>query len=117
MSSFSGSLNLTADRPATILDEAAKAVDGERQHVYGHPGEDFKRIAEYWTIHLGDRLKSPIRPEDVGFMQMMVKLSRLYHSPNHRDSLIDIAGYARCNEKVQEYYATKIQPVPVDIYR
>jgi hypothetical protein len=118
MSSFSGSLNPTADRPATILEEADKAVDGTRQENYGHPAEDFKRIASYWSNHLNG---IAITPHDVALMMIMVKLSRLHNTPYHRDSLIDIAGYARCAEKVYQYggigSGSVPQNIPITTYR
>jgi hypothetical protein len=100
----------------TILDEAASAVDGSRQENYGHPAINFSRIAEYWTTHLKSKLNgSALLPEDVAAMMILLKVARLANSPSHRDSIVDIAGYARTIELIPEYFATK--PIPVKNYR
>jgi hypothetical protein len=107
----------------TILDEASEAVDGSRQENYGHPAEDFKRIASYWSNHLNG---IAITPHDVAMMMIMVKLSRLHNTPYHRDSLVDIAGYARCAEKIVDFHrgetvtvtnGPSFQNLPVKDYR
>jgi len=97
----------SSNQRATILEEAASAVDGSRQENYGHPAEDFRRIATYWSNHLGG---IAITPHDVALMMIMVKLSRLHNTPYHRDSLVDIAGYARCAEKIFDFQAGGVVP-------
>jgi hypothetical protein len=113
---MSSSSTLSAKQ--TILEEAGAAVDGSRQENYGHPAEDFARIASYWSTHLNG---IGITPHDVALMMMMVKLSRLHNTPYHRDSLVDIAGYARCAEKIVMYHKGEavptIEPLPVKDYR
>lgn len=92
----------------TILEEAEKAVNGPRQENYGHPAINFTRIAEYWTIHLGSKLNgASILPEDVATMMILLKVARLANSPNHRDSLVDIAGYARTIELIPDFYKVR----------
>ena len=82
----------------SILQEADKIVTADRQDVYGHPFDDFSRIATMWQGYLGIH----ILPEDVALMQIMVKISRLKNTPGHRDSLVDVAGYARCFDLIRE---------------
>jgi hypothetical protein len=36
----------------------------------------------------------PVDGRDVCILQIMVKIARLIESPDHRDSWLDIAGYA-----------------------
>ena len=36
----------------SILEEAGRAVNGERQLNYGSPEDNFARIAEFWNTYL-----------------------------------------------------------------
>ena len=82
-----------------ILELAAQAVDGPRQKDYGHPIEDFTRTAGMLNAYLGI---NTIGPNDVANIMSIVKLSRLRNSPHHKDSKVDLAGYARTNEMVTQ---------------
>lgn len=79
-----------------ILREAEGLVIGDRNKSYGDPGADFARIAAYWSNHLG----YPVTARDVGLMLILMKVARegIRHK---RDNLIDIAGYAYCNELLE----------------
>lgn len=85
-------------------------VTKERQAVYGCPSHDFNRIAGMMTA-LGFRFVDPrtnqagdIRPEHIPSFMILVKLSRMANNPNnyHADSLLDIKGYAKTAEIVNE---------------
>ena len=80
----------------TILEEAAKAVDGPRNEDYGHPLDNHGRTAALWSAYLG----IPITPEQVCFLNVLQKISRGMNRIT-RDTLVDIAGYARNVEMVQ----------------
>lgn len=91
--------------PETILDEAARAVHGPRQETYGHPRDNFARTAEMWSAFLRQRmarLETPqefeFTPEDVAMFMVLLKVARLANTPGHRDTLVDIAGYAATAE-------------------
>lgn len=74
-----------------IFDEAAHTITQQRGAVYGHPIVDFSRVATVKAI-LSDCPDPVIRHA----MEMVaVKLCRLIETPDHVDSWIDIAGYAR----------------------
>ena len=75
-----------------VLAPAMLAVHGERGETYGHPRDDFGRTARLWAAYLG----VPVTPEQVGICLALVKVSRLAATPGHRDSLVDLAGYAEC---------------------
>jgi len=72
----------------TILEEAAK--------IYGSPDANLKRIASIW----GEVLGHEVSVEQVCLMMMGLKLARLVNSPAHRDSQVDVCGYARLLEMV-----------------
>lgn len=99
-------------RGITVLEEADIAVDSDRQAIYGSPREDFERTAAVLSALGFRRITSAeafraevevhrhIRAEDIPHMMCAVKLSRLTKSPKHRDSIVDLAGYARTMEKL-----------------
>lgn len=74
-----------------ILDEANKLTSEDRQQVYGHPADDFARVAAM----AAPILESNIDPRLKHALYMVqVKIARLLNTPDHRDSVVDIAGYA-----------------------
>src|SRR6266487_5221303 len=83
-----------ATSKTTILDEAAELTSRDRQDVYGPPSRDFERIAGAWRSLFG----WDVTAEQVALAMVIVKVSRLQTTPTHRDSVVDIAGYARCYE-------------------
>jgi len=62
----------------------------DREEDYGSPEDNFQRIANLWSIHL----EQTLTVDDVAAMMVLLKIARLGTSPNHRDSMLDIAGYA-----------------------
>ena len=82
----------------TILEEAGRIVGGDRGDEYGHPRDDFARTAGAWTALFGWDCTAA----QVALAMMVVKLSRLQETPLKRDSIVDIAGYARTYEMVLE---------------
>lgn len=79
-----------------VLEEAARIVGGDRGDDYGHPGDDFARTAGAWRSLFG----WDVTPAQVALAMVVVKLSRLQETPGKRDSIVDIAGYARTYEMV-----------------
>ena len=73
----------------TVLDEAKRAVFGQRQEAYGHPADNFALTAKLWSPILG----TEVSPEKVGLCMIALKLARCCHAVS-RDGLVDIAGYA-----------------------
>jgi hypothetical protein len=88
----------------TILQEAQAAVFGPRQGTYGHPRDDFKRTADLWTAYIDGKYSNggdwDFSADDVAYMMILLKMARLMHSPEHRDSIVDIAGYAETAARV-----------------
>jgi hypothetical protein len=85
----------TTEREA-VLTAALAAVNGDRDETYGRPEDNFHRIALMWSAYLG----IAITPADVAAMNVLQKVGRLVNTPRHRDSWVDIAGYAACGGEV-----------------
>lgn len=80
------------------FDEQAAKVTQQRGAVYGTIAGDFGRAS---------RLKAVVAecPDPLvrhTLEMICVKISRLIQSPDHLDSWIDIAGYARCGVMASE---------------
>ena len=78
---------------ARILSTAEKLINGDRAKAYGHPKENFGRIAALWNAQLGKKLSEPLTAEDVAYALVQLKMSRLANTPGREDSLVDVAGY------------------------
>lgn len=93
----------------TIMQEAQRLVYGERGATYSHPADDFGRTAALWNARFAHMLMAGEQfvPEDIAAAMRLVKESRLVASPRHRDSLVDIAGYAGTQELVWERDAAR----------
>ena len=82
-----------------ILEEALKLTTQDRQNVYGHPADNFKII----TTMAAPILESDIDPRLKHCLYMIVvKIARLLKTPEHKDSVIDIAGYANTYDMILE---------------
>jgi hypothetical protein len=86
----------------SILDESKDIIYGDREKTYGHPSQNLRRIAEMWNAYLGDQVCYSIQPKDVAMMMILLKSSRLANDITHRDSLVDICGYAALIERCDE---------------
>ena len=79
-----------------LLKEAIKITKGARQTNYGTPEDNFKRIADLWSVYLG----RSITPSDVAVMMILMRTARLMNDCKHMDSWVDIAGYAACGGEI-----------------
>lgn len=94
-------VNAEQERTKNVLELANEAVNGERAENYGDQLTNFTNIADRMTITLREKLIAPITPQEVALLMMDVKLARLVKTGGqHRDSIIDIAGYALCLDVV-----------------
>ena len=80
----------------SILNRAIECVCGEREQDYGSPEDNFKRIATYWSTHLG----MEITAEDVAVMMALLKIARIGTGTATDDSWVDLAGYAACGGEI-----------------
>ena len=80
----------------SILGHTAKVLE-ERRDDYGDPAEQFRAIADRWSITLG----TPVTPVQVALCMIELKLARLAYDPGHVDSLVDVIGYAALMREVR----------------
>ncbi len=96
--------------PGTVLEEAIAVVD-ERAASYGHPLDHFTRTTGMLNA-LGHRKITPdgfmreLEPGDWPEVMICDKLAR-EQEREKRDTLVDIAGYARTKEKVRDEQARR----------
>ena len=85
-----------------LLEEAIKITSQDRNAVYGSPEDNFQNIANFWNAYLtqvpGQGNIIPLTSQDIAHLMILMKMARLNTNPSHRDSLVDIAGYAACGE-------------------
>ena len=62
----------------------------QRRATYGDPAASMAMVAARWSVTLGHR----VTPAEVMLCMIDLKLARLAHDPTHRDSIVDIIGYA-----------------------
>ena len=82
----------------TVLDEARRITSGDRDGDYGHPAEHWKRTVGAINAMFGTKFK----PRDWGFIMALDKIAR-EQNRSKRDNLVDVCGYSRCIERVDEY--------------
>ena len=75
-----------------IIQEAAQCVLRDRNAAHGEPEDNFRDIASLWTAYVGFEISSI----QVACMLALTKIARLKHKSAHRDSWVDLAGYAAC---------------------
>lgn len=92
-----------AQAPQSLLQEAHQVIYGDREQTYGDPGKNMRTIANYWNIHLNaaKSINAGLTEVDVAGMMILLKQARLANNPTHRDSLVDIAGYAGLQDRIQ----------------
>lgn len=96
-------MRVPAPARAQILREAESVTLGDRDAAYGPVAASFARAAQAAGALGGDA--SPIAVVDA---LIGVKLSRIGHSPSHRDSYVDLAAYVAIRwELVQAGHETR----------
>ncbi len=93
-----------ANPPLNVLAEAARITSGDRHSDYGHPEQNLGGIADAWSAYLRRRYGADAPVLDgraVAMLNIMAKVIRDAHKPK-RDNLIDIAGYARTAEMLDD---------------
>lgn len=83
----------------TILDEANELTSKDRQKIYGHPADDFAKVAAMAAPILESDLDPRLKH---ALYMVQVKVARLLNTPDHHDSIVDLAGYANTYAMVLE---------------
>ena len=81
----------------TILDEAKEIIYGDREKTYGHPEKNLNQISRLWSMYLDH----PVGAQDVCMMMILLKVARQSNAYT-RDNLVDIAGYAALNARLED---------------
>ena len=88
-----------AEKGDPVESQAQRLVrNGARQATYGHPRDDFRRTAKIWSGILG----TEVTAQDVALCMVGLKMSRLKSTPDHKDSVVDAAGYVICYDRLGE---------------
>lgn len=80
----------------SVNSEADALINGDRQAEYGSPLDNFTRVAHLWQ----EVFNAPVTPEQVALCLLLLKVSRFINTPTHRDSVVDMCGYAGCIELI-----------------
>lgn len=90
-------------KPKSVLLEANDLIHGDRERTYGAPGRNATNTAEMWSLYIKQKYGVAVQltADDFCLMMNQLKVARLINSPTHRDSQVDIAGYAGLMEKIQ----------------
>ena len=75
-----------------VFDTAKPDVTKDRAADHGDMEDNFQRIADYWSVHLDQRIDA----HDVAVMMTLLKVARIKSNPRHMDNFIDGAGYLAC---------------------
>ena len=83
----------------TVLDKAKNLIYGDREKDYGKTSDNFADICTGWEIIF----KNGFTPERVGLAMAWLKICRAStDNCEKEDSLVDLAGYAGCVEKIKK---------------
>lgn len=91
-----------AEKRKRVLDEAIDAVCRDRCEMYGEVEDNFGVIAELWNAYIRAGMPEGACVVDLGArqvadMMILFKLGRVATAmEDHRDTYVDIAGYAAC---------------------
>lgn len=86
-----------------LLRDANIIVTKDRASTHGNAEDSFATIANFWSTYLGHDITST----QVAVMMTLMKIARIQLNPNHRDSWVDVAGYAACGWEVQHGTASR----------
>lgn len=86
------------------LRTAETCVCGKREQDYGSPEDNFKIIADLWSVYKGVSFS----PVDVAMMMSLLKIARIKSGGGTGDSFVDLAGYAACGGELAELEKTRV---------
>lgn len=103
-----------------ILREAERLIFGARNKTYRHATENFNNIANLWNAYFEaikvrpmvvtaavrypnmehEEISFKINNIDVAYLNILQKVARGATNQEHLDTIVDIAGYAGCIERI-----------------
>lgn len=86
----------------SVLKEANKIIYGDREQTYGKPSKNLNTTAKMWNAYISAVGGRDLTAKDVAVMMVLLKTARLANQPDHRDSIVDICGYAALIERCDE---------------
>jgi len=86
-----------AAKEVSINAEADRIINGQRRDDYGPAKESFEKIATGWSVILGTEVSA----HQVALAMVWLKTCRALQG-FHRDSFVDICGYAGLAEVLNE---------------
>ena len=85
-----------------VLEEALDVIK-DRGDSYGDAGQLYGLQSALWSAWLRHKENpASLSPTDVVVMMILMKLARLHQDGTHRDSIIDVAGYAAVLEMLDK---------------
>lgn len=81
----------------SILEEAQRLVYGNRQSAYGHPLDDYTKVAALWSVIIN----AEVTAKQAALCMVAIKISRELHM-HKRDNLVDGAGYFAVAARIEE---------------
>lgn len=81
---------------ANTLEKAKEIVCGHRENEYGSPEDNFKTIADFWSVYKGVEFTA----NDVAMMMALLKIARIRTGTATDDSYVDLAGYVACGSEI-----------------
>ena len=88
---------LTKGETESILSEAERIVNGDRQADYSDPVENFNHISAIAS----EISKEELSPTTCAIVMIAVKLARENYK-HKRDNLVDLAGYVEILNRIKE---------------
>lgn len=89
----------------SILQEAERIIEGDREKTYGKFDKNLENIAALWRLYIDmiadDEGTFYLEAKDVAMMMILLKIARETNA-HKRDNLVDIAGYASLAAKLEE---------------
>ena len=100
-------LTVDTDVKTAIADDAKRIVSGARRTAYGKPEDNFARIAKFWQSYFENtnRPEAKVTAADVSPLMRLMKEARLCETPDHRDSFVDLVGYALTGAEINRVAA------------
>lgn len=84
------------DRNKQQQQKSEELVAGPREAKYGHPKDNYRRIAHIWSAVLG----IDVTPTQAVLCELGVKYSRLIQSPDDEDTQVDVHGYIKVLQRL-----------------